>query len=131
MDTATAEANRTEANKAFVREYVESLSGKPKSVAALKENVGAKTLLEHVETFEAAFPAYEVLLDDILAEGDKVAIRARLRGTHGGTFAGLAPTGKTVEAPFIAIYELAEGRVTDFWIQIDTLSLMQQLGARP
>ena len=127
----TTEASKAEANKELIRSYLESASGEPKSVEALREQVSSETLLEHIEMFEAAFPRYEMFIEDMIAEEDKVVVRARFRGTHQGEFAGLAPTGRTVEAAFIAIYQISGHNITDFWAQADAMSLMQQLGSQP
>ena len=127
----TTEASKAEANRELIRGYLESLSGKAKSVEALREQISSETLLEHIEMLEAAFPRYEVFIEDMIAEEDKVVVRARFRGTHRGEFAGMAPTGKTVEAPFIAIYQISGHNITDFWVQADAMSLMQQLGSQP
>lgn len=85
----------------------------------------------HIQFFEAAFPRYELIADDMIAEGDKVAVRATFRGTHRGEFFGIDPTGKTVSIPVMLIYRIADGKIVEHWMNADQLSLMQQLGAIP
>ncbi len=126
METAT-KADRAEANKAFVREYLEAWSGKPKTEENLRDFTTSEALIEHVKVFEAAFPRYELLIDDIIAEGDKVVIRARARGRHEGEFAGIAPTGRQMETPALVMYRLEGGKIAKFWIQADVMGLVQQL----
>lgn len=109
METAT-KADRAEANKAFVREYLGAWSGKPKTEEQLRDFTTSEALIEHVKMFEAAFPRYELLIDDMVAEGDKVVIRARARGTHEGEFAGIAPTGRQMETPALVMYRLEGGQ---------------------
>jgi len=125
----TLKADKAEANKALVRQYLESLSGKPKTEEALREFATSEALIEHVKVFEAAFPRYELLIDDMVAEGDKVVIRARARGAHEGEFAGIAPTGRQMETPALVMYRLEGDKIAEFWVQADMMSLMQQLTA--
>jgi predicted ester cyclase len=73
-----------------------------------------------------------LIIEDVIAEGDKVVVRYTLRGTHEGmTRMGVAPTGKEVAASIIEILTLADGKIVDKWTNVDFLGLMQQLGAIP
>jgi predicted ester cyclase len=78
-----------------------------------------------------AFPDLQVADDDLIAEGDRVVSRGTFRGPNRGPFAGIAPTGKPVVFQGIAIFRIVDGKVTDRWARLDTLNLMQQLGAIP
>ncbi len=77
----------------------------------------------------AAFPDWSVSIEDLIAEGDKVVVRATGRGTHTGEFMGIAPTGKHISVTWIAIYRVANGKLAEHWQNIDDLGLMKQLGA--
>jgi steroid delta-isomerase-like uncharacterized protein len=78
-----------------------------------------------------AFPDFEATIDDIIAEGDKVVIRQTWRGTHKGEFMGVPPTGKRVRFGVIDIIRVDGGKFVEHWGQMDTMGLMQQLGAIP
>lgn len=78
-----------------------------------------------------AFPDLNVTIDDIVAEGDKVVLRQTWRGTHRGEFMGVAPTGKKVSFGVIDILRVAGGKFVEHWGQMDSMGLMQQLGAIP
>jgi predicted ester cyclase len=122
-----------ENNKTFVRRYLEALSGKDKP-RALQDQYIADTdeeLKDHIIFFESSFPHYEVLVDDMVAEGDKVAVLARFRGVHGGDLQGIAPTGKKVDVPFAITYRLAKGMIAQHWMSFDRMALMEQLGVAP
>jgi predicted ester cyclase len=67
-------------------------------------------------------------IEDILAEGDKVAGRIRFRATNTGSFQGMPPTGKAVDVTGAGIFRVVDGRVTDNWVNFDMLGLLQQLG---
>ena len=77
------------------------------------------------------FPDVEIELEDLVAEGDKVAKRWVFRGTNTGEYAGIPPTGKQVTMRGITLYKLAGGKVTELYWNYDVLGLLQQLGALP
>jgi steroid delta-isomerase-like uncharacterized protein len=78
-----------------------------------------------------AFPDQQWLLEDLFAEGDKVAFVWTLRGTHRGELSGVAPTGKDVTVTGISVYRITDGKMVEIWVQSDTLGLLQQIGAIP
>jgi predicted ester cyclase len=118
----------TEETKDFVRRYFAALSGKDKPAATVAEYATDEELKHHIAFFEAAFPRYEIIADDMIAEGDKVAVRARFQGRHDGDLMGIAATGKHVALPFIIIYRLVNGKIAEHWMSINQLDLMKQLG---
>jgi predicted ester cyclase len=74
---------------------------------------------------------YNVTIEDMVAESDKVVVRFTYRGTHTGELMGVAPTGKKVSQAGINIFRIAGGKVAEAWAVHDTFGLMQQLGAIP
>jgi predicted ester cyclase len=84
-----------------------------------------------VGALRAALPDLQVTVEDLLAEGDKVALRLRGRGTHRGPFAGVAPTGRPVALTSMELLRLAGGKLVEHWDEFDTLGVLQQLGAIP
>ena len=123
----------TKANKAYVRRYLDALSGKDKPRSLQDEYIADsdEELKDHIIFFEASFPHYEVLADDMIAEGDKVAVLARFRGVHGGDLQGIPPTNKQVDVPFAITYRLAGGKIAQHWMSFDRMALMEQLGVAP
>jgi steroid delta-isomerase-like uncharacterized protein len=81
--------------------------------------------------FFAAIPDLCSAVEDVVAEGDKVAVRWMAEGTHGGDLAGMPPTGKRFRTSGISIYRLAGGKVAEQWENFDVLGMMQQLGVIP
>jgi predicted ester cyclase len=123
----------TTGNKTFIRDYLDALSGKDKP-ASLQDQYIADSdqeLKEHIVFFEASFPHYELLADDMIAEDDKVAVLARFRGAHKGELLGIAPTGREVDVPFTITYRLAGGKIAEHWMSFDRMMLMEQLGVAP
>jgi predicted ester cyclase len=68
-------------------------------------------------------------VDDLFAEGDRVADRMTWQATHQGELFGLPPSGNTVRGTEMHISRIAEGRIVERWGQGDNLGLMQQIGA--
>ena len=121
----------TEDNKTFIRRYFEAISGKDKATAVVNRYVTDEELKHHIAFYEAAFPNYELIAEDMIAEGDKVVVRSTFRGTHKGDLMGIAPTGKQVTMPLILIYRIADDKIVEHWMQADALGMLQQLGVIP
>ena len=86
---------------------------------------------QFVSPLRSAFPDLHYIVEDQLAEGDKVATRWTCQGTHEGTFQGVPPTGKEVTFVGMTIFRVANGKIVEGWTNADMLGLMQQLGAVP
>lgn len=84
-----------------------------------------------VDIFHAAFPDVRWTIDDMVAEGDRVAMRLTMTGTHRGEFFGIPPTGRRVEVGGTHIVRIQDDRVAEHWGHNDDLGLMRQLGAIP
>ena len=119
--------------KAFLRRYLDALSGKDKPAATIDTYIADsdEELKQHIVFNEAAFPRYKLIADDMIAEGDKVAVHARFEGTHQGELMGIPPTGKEVSVPFMITYRIAEGKIVQHWMSFDRMTLMEQLGVAP
>lgn len=65
----------------------------------------------------------------MVAEGNQVAFRSTIRGTHRGSFLGIALTGKSITVSLIDIVHVEEGKLVEHWGGPDLLDLLQQLGA--
>jgi predicted ester cyclase len=115
-------------NKEFVIRYFNALSGKDKTRAVMEEYITDEELIGHVEFFESVFPKYDIFADEITAEGNRVVVRARLKGCHAGEFNGIPPTYKNVEFPFVISYEIENGKIVHHWLIADQTILMEQLG---
>ncbi len=76
----------------------------------------------------AGFPDYQTIIDDIFAEGDKVAARITMSGTNTGSFMGMPPTAKYVSFTGIYIARIANGKIVEHWGEEDGVNLLQQLG---
>jgi predicted ester cyclase len=79
----------------------------------------------------SAFPDFKATIDDIVAEGDRVVIRQTWSGSHKGEFMGIPPTGRRVSFGVIDILRIVDGKCVEHWGQMDSMGLMQQIGAIP
>jgi predicted ester cyclase len=134
-----------EETKALVRGYVEEFVDR--SNFDLSEEIFAPNFVRYdagpdqvscVEDLKhffamlhSGFPGFQSTIEDLLSEGDKVALRFTFRGIHQGEFMGIAPTGKEVTMSGIEILRIADGKLVEMWNQEDVLGMMRQLGAIP
>jgi predicted ester cyclase len=115
-------------NKELILRYFNAISGKPKTLSGSDEWMTDQHLREHIAFFESIFPCYEIYADEMTAEGDRVIVRARMKGVHQGTFHGIPPTYKEVEMPFAISYTISNGKIMDHWLIADSMELLEQLG---
>jgi predicted ester cyclase len=131
QDRNKEETMSTESSRQFIERYIKAMTEGEKSPEAVAAYVSDESLQEHIAMFEAAFPNYGLEVHDILADGDKVALRATFRGMHRGDFQGISATGREVSTPLTIIYRIQDGKIAEHWLNADVLSLLQQLGAMP
>ena len=115
-------------NKQLVIEYFNAVSGVKKTRELLEKYVSDKHLIEHIEFFDTVFPAYELYADEMLAEGNRVVVKARAKGRHEGELNGIPPTYKNVDFPFSIGYEIENNKIISHWLIADQMVLMEQLG---
>lgn len=89
---------------------------------------GAKKFVSRLRT---AFPDVQFKVVDQVSEGDKVATRWIISGTHKGEFQGMPPSGKRIEMTGITIFRIADGKLIEGWTNEDVLGMLQQIRALP
>jgi steroid delta-isomerase-like uncharacterized protein len=133
----------TEANKSLVTRYVDQVLNRGDMAVAdqllapdYKRHVSATALpltadaqKQRLGAIRAAFPDWHLTLQDMIAEGDRVAFRATIRGTHQGTFQKIAPTGKVVMVSALDVVRIENAKFVEHWGGPDLFDLLQQLGA--
>ena len=78
-----------------------------------------------------AFPDLQHAIEDQVGEGDRVVVRLTARGTQRGPLGALPTTGRAMAVRETAFFRLSDGQIAEQWPQVDTLSMLQQLGAIP
>ncbi len=79
-------------------------------------------------TFREAFPNMKIVVEDVVAEGDRVAARCSVRGSHEGEFLGLAATQSPIDFTGMTIVRIDKGKIVEAWNNFDFMSLHRQLG---
>ena len=89
---------------------------------------GREVWRQGFEMMKQAFPDLRAQIEDIVAAGDRVALRVRFRGTHSGEFLGIPPTGRPIDYVSHEFYRVADGLIAEEWICSDMATLFRQLG---
>lgn len=92
---------------------------------------GVQGISDVVTACRAAFEHLNVTMEDMVAEGDRVAARFTARGVHMGAFMGLPPTGKSIIMTGVEIFRIENGKIAELWGEANLLGLMGQLGILP
>ena len=84
-----------------------------------------------VAMFSASFPDLTHTVDEMIGEGDTLAVRWSVNGTHRGEFQGIPASGTSVKVSGITVHHLRDGKLRETWLVFDTAALLQQIGAAP
>jgi steroid delta-isomerase-like uncharacterized protein len=123
-----------EENKALVRREQEELWNHTGNLDAAEELFApeqAEAARQEAADFRQGFPDVVSTIEDLIAEGEKVAARWRARATHRGEYVGVPPTGREVEFTGISVYRIEGGKIAQSWTVEDELGLLRQIGAVP
>lgn len=115
-------------NRSLVVRYYNAISGSIKTLDLCKQFTNDQKLIDHIMFFDGAFPKYELFIEEMIAEENKVLVRGRAHGIHEGTFNGIPPTGRKMNLPFVIRYTIDDGVIVDHWLMADQVILMEQLG---
>jgi len=88
---------------------------------------GREGLAAQVVAHRTAFPDWTEEVEDLIADGDRIAVRFTSRGTNLGDFFGNPPTGNTVEITEAVVFKFMNGKISEQWVYPDILSLQRQL----
>jgi steroid delta-isomerase-like uncharacterized protein len=140
------EQSTLDANKALVRRWFEEVWNKGRA-EAIAEMFAADGIAHGLsddagnplkgpgdfkpfhETFRGAFPDIEVIVEDTIAEGDRVAARCSVRGKHAGDHLGVAATNAPVDFSGISIVRIKDGKIVEAWNNFDFMRMNRQIGA--
>lgn len=132
-----------EENKAIVRRFFELGPSQGNLAAAdqllapdfalhtpLPSPPGIQGMNDVITACRAAFEHLDVAVEDMVAEGDRVAARFTARGIHKGAFMGFEPAGKRVTMTGIEIFRIENGKIAELWGEANLLGVMRQLGEK-
>lgn len=127
-----------EKNKSIVRGFIEAYNIRDLDQI---DNYVAPNYVDHTNNINReglkqlivmglnAFPDWHEVIEDIIAEGDKVWVRLSYTGTHTGEFMGLPPTGKKIASKAVDIYRVVDGKLAEYWNVTDNVNILKQTGA--
>jgi steroid delta-isomerase-like uncharacterized protein len=133
----------TETNKAIARQFIEDIFVRQDPDAI--DEIVAKDFIPHdwgrnvtgreairgaIERVSAGLSEVEMRIEDMIAEGDRVAVRLTSSATQTGEFMGMPPSGHRYEIPEIHILRIRDGQVAEHWHQLDMLGMKRQLEIR-
>ncbi len=90
---------------------------------------GPQGVLQLHDALLPAFPDMVLPLEDFVAEGEKVLVRLRVKGTHTGAFGDMVATGKKIDIGVLDLFQIRDNRLVEHWALLDNLGMMKQLGA--
>ncbi|MEL4304837.1 ester cyclase [Methanococcoides sp. LMO-2] len=93
------------------------------------EDLDLDSLMEFMESIHKALPDLQFIINDVIAEGDRVVTRWTASGTHLADFQGVPPTRKPVRFTGITITRIEDGLIAEDWEEVDQLNFAQQFGA--
>ena len=143
QSTEASDATSVERNKAVSRRWIEVFNARddaaeadvraPDYVAYAPVSLEPTPLDSEAWTrflsgFVEGFPDLQLTVEDAVGEGDLVAQRIHFEGTHTGEFQGLPPTHRKVTFSGLELNRFVDGRVVEHWFQLDSLTLLQELG---
>jgi steroid delta-isomerase-like uncharacterized protein len=133
-----------EANKALVRRFIQEVfvASRPDAVDELVADdftphswpgvgPGREPLKQAQQRISQGLTDARMTIEDVIAEGDRVAVRLTSHGRHAGDFMGMPGSGKDYTIGEIHIFRIADGKVAEHWREADMLGMMRQLGAMP
>ncbi len=118
-------ASETLANELISPNAIFHVPGRPEPM------IGPGGYLEILAMMRSGFPDVQWTLEEMIAEGDNVAARFTMKGTHQGSFFGVPPTGRKITVQAMNFYHWSNGKIVGERGQPDFLGLLQQIGAAP
>lgn len=143
--TMTNHPTPAEANRAAALEWIDAFNARDDRreaelrtadyIAHTPDSIGTETLdsdgwVRFLGVFLEGFPDLHLAVQDASADEHMVAQRILFTGTHTGDFRGLPPTNRKVRFSGIEINRMVDGKVAEHWVQLDAVTLFQQLGLR-
>src|SRR5690349_20571371 len=89
---------------------------------------GVEGFRSYMRLIQSAFPDFHNTIEEMVAEGDRVAARLTYRGSHGGVVFGVKPTGRTIQYDGLALFRINGGKIAEGYVLGNVIDLLAQLG---
>lgn len=134
----------TEANKQLCRDYFQAFLKSDEAwwsrhiAPSFRRNdpglpfevVGPGGVKQLAEALHPGIPDMELPIEDVIAEGEKVLVRLRVKGTHGGDLMGVPATGAKIDIGVLDLFHVRDGKLIEHWALLDNLGLLRQIGVK-
>jgi len=141
LEEMKAQAEVEEQNKEIAHRFIEEVwnQGKLDAVDDIVTNdiiihvagrdiKGIENFKKFILGYRNAFPDIKFIIEEQIAQGDKVVERYAIQGTHQGELQGIPPTGKQIKIASIDITRFLDGKIVERWGEFDSIGMMMQLG---
>ncbi len=132
----------TEANKQLARDYFDAFLRADEAWWARHiapgfrrhdpglpfEVVGPEGVRKLADALLPGIPDLQLPIEDLVAEGEKVLVRLRVKGTHGGDLMGVPATGRKIDIAVLDLFQIRDGQLVEHWALLDNLGLLRQIG---
>ena len=119
-------------NKAVLRRVAEECFNNG-NLAVLDEIFASQDSIndkrQFIPALRTAFPDLHCTIEELIEEGDKVALRATMSGTNAGAWQGRPPTGRKISWQLMVFNRFEGGKIVEEWVNIDGLNILEQLGS--
>jgi steroid delta-isomerase-like uncharacterized protein len=92
---------------------------------------GPQGIKEHVTSWIASFPDLHFSIEQMLSEGDRVVMQLLMEGTHHGAWLGIPASGRKMQIRMFTVHRVAQGKIVEDWVLVESLGFFQQLGVVP
>lgn len=125
--------NKQEKNKQFMTNYYRELiiakqEGPEAFLTTARRFIKDQKLIDHIEFLQKAFPKGILIVEDMMAEEDRVFVKITYSGLHEGNMDGIPATYREVAVPFALCYTIREEMIVDFWAIANEMDFFEQLG---
>jgi predicted ester cyclase len=132
----------TEQNKQLARDYFRAFLDRDEAwwqahiAPTFKRNdpglpfevIGPAGVKQLADALHPGIPDMRLPVDDVIAEGEKVLVRLRVQGTHGGDLMGVPASGRKIDIAVLDLFQFRDGTLIEHWALLDNLGLLRQIG---
>ncbi|MEP7269269.1 MAG: ester cyclase [Saprospiraceae bacterium] len=117
---------QSDKNKEFIKRYYTAISGKIKTPELLSQFIRDTSLSNQVIIFDSSFPGYTMTANEMISEGNKLVVKAIMRGKHEGIFVNIPPTHKNVETPMVLFYQIENNKIISLWAMSNLIDVLNK-----
>jgi predicted ester cyclase len=92
---------------------------------------GPQEMKQHVSGWLTSFPDLRFTIEQMISEGDRVVSQLVMEGTHEAAWMGISPTGRRLQIRMVTLHRIAENKIAEDWVLVESLGFFQQLGVLP